>query len=688
MPTYTQDGRPMRIDTPLGPDELLLLGFTGTEALSEPFAFTVDLLSEKPDIAAADLLRQACTLTLLTAEGEKRFLHGCVRRFVQAGRVEGLTAYRAELVPAVWFLSLKQDCRIFQRLSVLEIIEQVFGDAGFTGYTLKTTKSYPKRDYCVQYRESPFAFVSRLMEEEGIWYCFEHGDGRHTMIIADAPGAVKPCPIQAKVRITSDAKKAQAEDVVLTWERGAEAATGKVALTDYEPLTPTLDLGAQAAGEGDDERFDYPGGYATLDEGNRYAGLRLEALEADPATVTGTGTARTFSPGFKFELREHYRRDQNAAYLLTSVRHQAKAGDVRSWSTAPFDYTNRFTAMPAGVPYRPPHRTPRPSIPGTQPAVVTGPDGEEIYVDKYGRVKVQFFWDRYGRKNEDSSCWIRFTTSWAGKTWGAIRIPRIGQEVIVGFLEGDPDQPIIVGSVYNAEQMPPYELPANMTQSGVKSRSTKSGSGQTFNEIRFEDKKGSELLYVHAEKDRTAIVENDNSESVGHDEAITVGHDRTRSVGNDESVSIGHDQTVTVGNDRTESVGHDEAITIGNDRTHTVGRDQSYSTGRDRARTVGRDETATIGRHLETTVAKNETRTVGDNQTVTVGKDGAITIGKKLVIDVGDEITIKTGQASIVMKKNGEITIKGKDISIDGSGKINVKASSDVVIKGSKVGQN
>jgi type VI secretion system secreted protein VgrG len=320
--------------------------------------------------------------------------------------------------------------------------------------------------------------------------------------------------------------------------------------------------------------------------------------------------------------------------------------------------------------------------------VVVGPAGEEIFTDKYGRVKVQFFWDRRGKKDDKSSCWVRVSTVWAGKGWGMINTPRIGQEVLVAFLNGDPEDPIIVGRVYNAEQMPPYALPANKTQSGIKTRSTLQGTPDNFNEIRFEDKKGSEEVYIHAEKDKKIVVENDRTISVGHDNAETVGNDEKTKVGHDQTLNVGNDQRVSVAKNRTVAVGQDETITIDKNRTESVSQNETVNIGKNRGHVVSGDESLGVDGKRDLTVGKKETISVGEDRAVTVGKNDSLDVGKKLVIAAGDEITIKTGDAEIVMKKNGEIKIKGKDITIEGSGKINVKASSDVVLKGSKVTAN
>jgi type VI secretion system secreted protein VgrG len=329
-------------------------------------------------------------------------------------------------------------------------------------------------------------------------------------------------------------------------------------------------------------------------------------------------------------------------------------------------------------------------VQGPQTAMVVGPAGDEIYTDKYGRVKVVFHWDRRGqeKKDENSSCWIRVSSPWAGKAWGGIAIPRIGQEVIVDFLEGDPDQPIITGRVYNAEQPVPYELPANMTQTGIKSRSSKSGTPDNFNEIRFEDKKGEEQVFIHAEKNQDIEVEKDETHWVGHDRTKTIDNDETTHVKHDRTETVDNNETITIGNNRTESVQKDESITIGKNRSESVGENETVSISGKRALTVDKAESISIGDSRTDQISKNEDVSIGKNRQVSVGENDSLQVGKKLVLDAGDQITIQTGSASITMKKDGTISIKGKDITIDGSGKINVKASSDVVIKGSKVSQN
>ncbi len=665
MATYSQTKRPMKVETTLGNDALLLTGFSGEEGVSLPFGYTLDLLSENPEVSAEDLLRSPAVVTLLLSDGEERYIHGLIRRFVQLGQVEDLTSYRAEVVPWPWFLSLSSESKIFQNKSVLEIVEDVFKSQGFSDFDIKCTKSYATREYCVQYRETHLNFVSRLLEEEGIFYFFEHTASKHTLVLADGTSAVKPCPGQSTVRMAAQAGEWQEEDVVTMLQREHAVHTGKVTLRDYDYLQPSLRLESMVSSDSKPaERYTYPGSFTTLDDGERLARLQLEALEAWEQVVRGESTSRSFQSGCKFDLKEHYRADANQAYQLLRVQHSARAGDYRSWDTAPLDYHNVFVAIPHSVPFRPPPTAAKPVVQGSQTALVVGPSGEEIWTDKHGRVKVQFYWDREGKKDENSSCWVRVASTWAGKNWGVIQIPRIGQEVIVDFLEGDPDRPIITGRVYNADQTPPYALPANQTQAGIKTRSSKGGSGENFNEIRMEDKKGSEQLYIHAEKDKQVVVENDRTESVGHDESITIG------------------------NDRTESVGKNESITIGDNRTEKVGKDETVSIGKNRSLTVGDNEKVKIGKDLSTDVGDSLSTTVGKDSAISVGKNHGLTVKKKITIKAGDsisiesdkEIVLKTGKATLQMKKNGDIVLKG--------GKISVKGSKDVIVKGSKIAQN
>ncbi len=639
MATYSQAERPLRITTVLGDDVLLLSGFTGEEGVSRPFGFTLDLRSEDADIDPARLLRSAMTVTI-AAPGEERVIHGLVRRFVQLGRDGDLAAYRAEIVPWLWFLSLSRRSKIFQDQTVPDIVEAVFRDLGHSDFQIRCTKTYPKREYCVQYRETDLTFVSRLLEDEGIFYFFEHADDKHTLVLADAPTAVKDCPGQAKVRATAMAGTFQEDDVVLELEREHAVHAGKVTLRSYDYLQPSLRLESSVSGDGDEEIYDYSDDYTELDDGERLARIQLEAEEATYEVVRGSGTCRSFRSGYRFELTGHYRSDANQAYHLLSVHHTARGGDFETGRQDTFEYRNVFEAMPHGVPYRPPRRADRPVVRGSQTAVVVGKSGEEIWVDKHGRVKVQFHWDRDGNKDENSSCWVRVSSAWAGKNWGAVQLPRLGQEVIVDFLEGNPDRPIITGRVYNAEQTPPYALPSNQTQSGVKSRSSKGGGADNFNEIRFEDKKGSEELFVHAEKDLVVTAKND--------ERRTIGHDRTTSIQRHDT------RTVKEGDDTLTVEQGNQAVTIkmGNQTT-----------------------TLDAGNQELTLKSGNQTITLKMGSQQTNVKLGNVTTKAdlgKIANEAMQGIELKVGQSSVKLDQTG-VTIKGMMVKIEGQIQTDIK---------------
>ncbi|MBC7927679.1 MAG: type VI secretion system tip protein VgrG [Bryobacteraceae bacterium] len=567
---YTQADRPMRVHTPLGEDVMLLESFRGTEGISQLFQFHIKMLSEKRSVDFDALLSKPVVLTVRLADDSERHFHGLVNRCSQLDEGEDeMVAYEVEVVPWLWFLSLFTDCRIFQNLTVLEIIEQVFKDRGFTEFRADLQGSYSPREYCVQYRESDLNFVSRLMEDEGMFYFFEHTEEKHTLVLADNNSSIKECPHQPKARFSTTAGTTEEDDLVHSLYREQQVYSGTASLTDYNFEKPSVSLRASVPGEQKGERFDYPGKYGSKSDGDRYARVRLEEEEVKKLTVIGSGVCRAFIAGYKFELEEHYREDANIPYTLLTVEHSARNPSYRSGENAEgFEYKNRFRSMPHSAPFRPTRLSRKPVIHGSQTAVVVGKSGEEIYVDKYGRIKVQFFWDRYGKKDENSSCWIRVAHMWAGKNWGSMYIPRLGQEVIVDFLEGDADQPIITGRVYNADQMPPYPLPDKQNLTGVKSLSTKGGGG--YNEFTLDDTKGSEKISMHGEKDIEIRVENDRKEWIGRDRHLMAVRDKLEDVGRDNHVNHVRDRIEKIGRDHHLEIKGKEAIKITGVHSMTV----------------------------------------------------------------------------------------------------------------------
>lgn len=565
----TQENRLITVDTPLGKDVLLLLAFSGVEEISSPFTFELTMVSENHNLSFDAIVGKNVTVTILLASGRPRYFNGIVARFSQGrgGETQGgdprFSYYTAEVVPWFWLLHHYADVRIFQDLSTPDIAEKVFTERGFSDFKLNLQKSYEPRTYCVQYRETDFNFVSRLLEEEGIYYYFEHEKGKHTLVLADSPAGHQPCSGQEEARCQISGGAFLEEDVITGIEKVQEVRSGKVAYNDYNYLMPNTDLktnvsGRRPSGPGDREIYDFPGLYPNKGRGEQLTTVRMEAEEAQMTTVLGSSTCRAFTTGYRFTLKDHYRGDMNnKAYLLTQIQHEASEGanypGVATASAGDFSYLNQFRCIPVDVPFRPLKRAVKPRVYGTQTAVVVGPKGEEIYTDDLGRIKVQFHWDRKGKKDENSSCWIRVAHLWAGAKWGSMFIPRIGMEVVVDFLEGDPDRPLVMGCVYHKSNMPPLDLTSEKTRSTIKSDSTIGGGG--FNEFRFEDKKGEEEIYLHAQYDHTIEVK--------HDETHTVENNHTFDIYGNDKKTVQQKQDVTVMQQVTINWMQGASITIG-----------------------------------------------------------------------------------------------------------------------------
>lgn len=621
MATYTQENRRIQIITPLGDDVLLLQGFRGQEGISELFHFDLMMHSENRSIDFNSVVGKSATIRIIRPEGKQRFVNGVISSFSQGGSSQTFASYHATLVPWTWLLTRTSDCRIFQNMTAPDIIKKIFDERSFKDYKDKLHGSFTEREYCVQYRETAFNFVSRLMQEEGIFYFFEHTKDKHTLVLSNNPSEFKPCPDQAAARYDSDYGAGRVEEVITEWSIGQEVRPGKYAVTDFDFEKPTSNLGSTVAGADalKFEIYDFPGEYKTKDEGESLVGIRMQEEEATRVVVAGASTCRSFTPGYRFKLEDHYRRDLNKDYVLTAVHHTADAGTNYESGAGgtQLEYFNQFECVPHPTPFRPRRTAPVPVVHGTQTAIVVGPSGEEIYVDKYGRVKVQFHWDREGKYDEKSSCWVRVSQNWAGKRWGAMFIPRVGQEVIVDFIEGDPDRPIITGRVYNGASMPPYALPDEKTKSTVKTYSSKGGGG--FNELRFEDKKGSEQIFIHAEKDKH----------------VRIKHDRKEWIGNDAHLIVKHDQK--------EEVDGNKHLTVKGDQNEEVKGTVSLKTGQDLQQKVGMKHGLQAGTEVH------------------------IKAGMNVVIEAGMSITLKAGGGFVVVGPAG-VTISGTPVLINSGG--------------------
>ncbi len=702
---YTQDNRPLALQTPLGPNALLLETFTGTEAISEPFRFDLQFLHEsKTPIAFDKLLGQKVSVRVGQKAEQPRWFHGIVARLTEGRMLRGVEAdttfirYRAEMVPQFWLLRHRTQSRIFQQLSVPDILKKVLAGLDVQ-YQIRG--NFHARDYCVQYRESDFAFVSRLMEEEGICYYFKHTETGHQLIVANAPdGHVDFRSANPKALYEESDRGGKVIERVYAWEKTQEIRSVKYTLRDHcferpdntfqsvKPTVETVKAGTadhklKLAANENLEQYDFPGGYAARfdgvdsgggdragdlsalgKDGDRTVALRIQQEAAAGFLIAGSGDYRDFSAGRKFTLDQHP--TGNGVYLLTRVEHSASVeGSYTSHEEKAMGYNNSFHCLPFVLPFLPPRVTPRPRIDGLQTAVVVGPKGEEIFTDKYGRVKVQFFWDREGKSDSNSSCWIRVATTWAGQQWGAIHIPRIGQEVVVAFEEGEPDQPIVVGSVYNAAQMPPFPLPQEKTRSGLRTRSTLKGTAENCNELRFEDKKDSEDIFFHAEKDFHREVENDDDLKVGHDQKIEVKNDRTETVteGN-ESVTIKKgNRTVVVetGNDshQVKTGNREVVVSTGND-THQIktgNRSVEIDTGNDTLTIKTGNQTTKLNLGASSTEAMQQIVLKVGSNSIKVDQTGVTIQG--LTIKLQGQILVEIKAALVNVGADGILTLKG-----------------------------
>ena len=568
----------LAIATPLGKDFLLLQKLTGTERISKLYQFEVDLLHEEDDgerkstiVDPKSLIGQGVTVLISQLDGTIREITGIVNQFSQGSRNARFTFYSATIVPHIWILTQKFQSRIFQNISVPDILRKVFD--GFE-ITWQIQGLANRRNYCTQYRESDFDFASRLMEEEGIYYYFEHKDGHHRMVVTNTPQSPTDCPSKDKIQYFQNA--AGDDDLLSTikhWQTNYRLQTGTVTFGDHHFQLPTQRLEEKqttvftVADNQKLELYDFPGGYARKYDGiDRSGGEQaselndvnddkartvktvIESLDGRYKVIYGEGDCPSMTAGYRFEFTGHPNAEENAKYLITEVVHAGEQSPAYiSGEHIAEPYKNTFECIGWGqgqIPFRPRRETAKPVVHGSQTAVVVGPGGEEIFTDKYGRVKVQFFWDRDGQLDDASSCWVRVSQSWAGNKWGAVFIPRIGMEVIVHFLEGDPDQPIITGCVYNPVAMPPYTLPDEKTKSTIKSDSSKGSGG--FNEIRFEDKKGSEQLFFHAEKNQDVRVKNDALTFIGHDAHLIVQNDQYEAVKKDKHLKVSGDRNEQV----------------------------------------------------------------------------------------------------------------------------------------------
>ncbi len=559
----TQIHRQVSVTSALASDVLLFHSMSGTDELGRLSEYRVQLLSTQADLKIADVLGKPMGVHVDLPDESVRHFNGIVTRFCSTGAHGELSSYEATIHPSLWLLTRSSNCRIFQDMSVTDIVKAVCNDAAYGG-TINLSVSalsstYAALPYCVQYRETDLNFVCRLLENAGIYFFFTHDESSHAMVLADSSGAHTAIAGYDKIEFSEPDARNKTESV-FTWSAAGAIVSSAYVLNDFdfEKTSASTSGGllvkatiAAAFAQPAYELYDYPGLFTHSGTGKPLARGRMESAHGQSEQIDAKTNARGLFPGGLFSLVEHPREDQNRQYLVTKASYKIVENDYASGgASTPMTFASSFSAIGHEHAFRPLPITPKPTVQGPQTAMVVGKAGEEIWTDEYGRVKVQFHWDRQGQDDEKSSCWVRVSQSWAGKGWGTIFIPRIGMEVIVSFLEGDPDRPLITGCVYNSDAMPPYALPGNQTRTTVKSNTSEGGGG--FNELRFEDKKGSEEIFIQAEKDFNRVVKNNDTLKVGFEK---------KDEGN-QSISIHNDQKLDVGGNQTVGITGDQKITV------------------------------------------------------------------------------------------------------------------------------
>ncbi|HAK61152.1 MAG TPA: type VI secretion system tip protein VgrG [Nitrospiraceae bacterium] len=666
-------------------EKLRVYEFSGNEQISLPFSYAVTVATTDNGLEFGSIVGKSVVLTILDLESEvSRYVTGIVSSIEQGSIGRKYTLYDVEIVPRIKLLDYRTDSRIFQEMSAPDIVKQVLqeGNIPASEFRLDLQGTYPTREYCVQYQESDLNFISRLLEEEGIYYFFEHTEESHVMVISDQISGYPPINGEKTVIYHGVSSAVSNEEFIYSFGYGENVVSGAVVQKDYNFKKPALNLESSKQGEVNNELeiYEFPGEFYTPEDGTARVNARLQSVGAGRQVAHGNANVRRFIPGYSFTLSKYKRDDLNQDYLLTYVAQSGNQHTVldEGAGLGENDYQCTFEAVPATTPFRAPQVADRPRIEGIQTAIVVGPSGEEIYTDEFGRIKVQFHWDRQGENNEKSSCWIRVAQSWAGASWGAVFLPRIGHEVVVAFIEGDPDRPLVTGSVYHGTNRVPYKLPDEKTRSTIKSNSTPDGGGS--NELRFEDKKDAEEIYLHGQKDWTIVIENDKNQTIGHDETLEVGNDRTKTVKNDQSESIGNDKTIDVGNDHNETIGKNMSLSVGENRTESVTGNHNETISKDMSLDVEKSRTINVSDDHTESIGKKMTLDVGADANISIGKNMSTMVDKKVVIDAGDSIALNCGQASLTLKKDGKIQISGSGITI--------KASGNLVLKGSKITEN
>ena len=677
-----------RNDAPVA--QLLVNKLDAIESLSRPFEFNVELLSDDPNIALKDLQGKMLCVELVRRDGSMRYFTGRVFSFGLKTVDGGISYYEARLCPWYQYLSMRKDNYLFHYTTMYQQTASIFGDYGnLAEWDWRVRGAGAVITDCCQFDESDRNFLERRWVAAGIVYWFEHTATGHKLVLSDDSTCAEPIDGEPEVPFQRHGGSV-IEDGIAEWSPVRHIVHGTVALASYDfkaprPATTSLPTVNQQGDVLNIESYEYTGAFGFGGGARALAELRMEEVEAAGKQFSGNGNCRYLMPGRWFRLTGHFDASdisddaQAREFLVTEVRHSA-SNNYHVKDAAESHYENNVTCIRKIIPFRAgrDHNSVETKIHGIQTATVVGPVGEEIHTDEYGRVRVQFHWDRAGTSDEKSSAWIRVATPWAGANFGMTSIPRIGTEVLVQFMDGNPDRPIITGMVPNADTMPPWPLPANKTQSGILSRSTPGGSYDNANALRFEDKKGQEQLWLHAEKDQLTEVEHDEDKWVGNDRRKTVDRDETTRIKRDRIETVDRDETVTVHHNRTETVDNDESITIHHNRRERVDHDETISVGDNRVEDVGKNETLGIGVNRSKRVGKNEKDRIGRNWSINVGKMKTETIGMAYmqnvgmgrVETVGMGYNLNVGVMMVTMVGQSQTTTVGKTIAVSAGEKI------------------
>ena len=696
-------------NTPLG-ETWWAISLQGEEELSSLYEFRLELKSKQSGIDMQSLIGEACSVSCEGRLAPIRYFSGLVIDAISKGKAGDHWLYELLIAPKLFYASHRADFKIFQDQTVQAIADKILQQNAIH-YEWRLKKSYKTWEYVVQYGETDLDFLLRLLGNEGIYFWFEHGKNGETLILGDHFTVHEPFAGYASIPYYPPDASRVNEDHFDTWHASRVPGPGKLVHTNYDFKHPSSDLKTESSdprGHLFDqyEIFSYPAPYTEEERqhGQEYAQARLQRLQVSQDTIVLEGSVRGVVPGCCFSLEKHPVGKQNRKFLIAKAEYRARNNDYESADGAQSEkatFHARVSAMPDNRQYSTPRekfRMPRTHGPDT--AVVVGPGGSEIHTDEYGRVKVHFHWDRYGQKDGSDSCWVRVSYPWAGSNFGSIHIPRVGQEVIIDYEHGDPQRPLVVGRVYNAQQMPPWDLPANKTQSGILTRSSPDGSSSNANALRFEDAKGKEQVWLHAERNQDIEVENDETHSVGHDRTKTIGNDETTHVKNNRTETVDGNETITVHQNRTETVDGNETVTVHQNRTKTVDSNETVKVGQNKAETImlasvqsvgaarmdnvgaaydlnvagaqinniGLVYSLNVGHIMSTKVGISQTTTVGTSQTNIVGTTHS-TLAKKISLVADDQIALACGGSSIVITPDSIVLSAGKSrVMLDDKG--------------------